>query len=177
MYPSPSDDNGDNGTMSVDMSLVTFNMHGFNQGVQTIRDLVNERHPAIIALQEHWLTPCNMYKLNDNFPTYICAGMSAMANAVGSGVLKGRPFGGVALLIDKCFYKCTKIVVASERYVVVCVGDMLIINVYLPCSGTDNRQFICDEILHEIECMSPYILDTRYYYVETLTLTWTLTLT
>ena len=139
-----------NFTKSVDLTVVTFNMHGLNQGIQTTRDLVHEQRPSVIALQEHWLTPANMYKLNDNFPTYICAGVSAMSDAVGSGVLKGRPFGGVALLIDKSFNKCTKIVVASERYVIVCVGDIVVINAYFPCSGTENRQLISDEILQEI---------------------------
>ena len=35
---------------------------------------------------------------------------------------------------------------AEERYVIVIVGDMLLINVYPPCAGTADRQFIYDEV-------------------------------
>ena len=38
----------------------------------------------------------------------------------------------------------TRVVCAEERYVIVTVGNMLLINVYLPCVGTVDRQFIYD---------------------------------
>ena len=49
-------------------------------------------------LQEHWLTPDDMLKFDQNFPDYICFGDSAVVNTVSSGVLRGRPFGGVVTL-------------------------------------------------------------------------------
>ena len=39
-----------------------------------------------------------------------------------------------------------RVVCAEERYVIVIVGDMLLINVYVPCAGTADRQFIYDEV-------------------------------
>ena len=133
------------------LSLVTYNMHGFNQGVHTVRDLINDCKPDIFALQEHWLTPSNMYKFDDNFPGYVCAGISAMADVLKTGVLKGRPFGGVAILVNKSHMKYVKIVCASERFVIILLGDILIVNIYLPCAGTVNRQFIYEETLHCIQ--------------------------
>jgi hypothetical protein len=125
-------------------------MHGFNQGVQTVLDLIRESRQDIIAIQEHWLTPANMHKLNDTFPGYLCAGTSAMSDAVARGVLHGRPFGGVAILCKKRLLKCTEIIIASERSVIVRIGDILIVNVYCPYVGTTNRQFLYEELLCHI---------------------------
>ena len=38
----------------------------------------------------------------------------------------------------------------SERYVVVKVGNLLCINVYLPCSGTLDRDLIYEAVLDEL---------------------------
>jgi len=59
-----------------------------------------------------------------------------------TGVLRDRPFGGVMTLVNKKLKACTEIVCASERFIVVTVGDLVIINVYFPCSGTVNRLLI-----------------------------------
>ena len=51
---------------------VSFTMHGFNQGSHTVRDLVLSRQPDIFPLQEHWLTPANLDKLQELSPsTYV----------------------------------------------------------------------------------------------------------
>ena len=54
--------------------------------------------PDIFMLLEHWLIPANLSKLVDSFPQYLCFGISAMRSRVESGVLYGRPFGGVAII-------------------------------------------------------------------------------
>ena len=55
-----------------EISFVSFNMHGFNQGFQTVRDLIFDRKPDVFMLQEHWLTPCNLIKFENSFPEYMC---------------------------------------------------------------------------------------------------------
>ena len=35
----------------------------------------------------------------------------------------------------------------DERYVILRVANYLIVNVYMPCVGTADRQMICDDIL------------------------------
>jgi len=62
-----------------------------------------------------------------------------MSSAVERGVLRGRPFGGVMTLVSKRLHNFTKIVCATDRYVIVIVGNSLIINVYFPCVGTADR--------------------------------------
>ena len=80
-----------------------------------------------------------------------------MSHIVESGVLRGRPLGGVARLITNNLFSITiaapsgdisgnrslllytQTVLASDRFAIVKIRDDLIINVYLPCSGTKNR--------------------------------------
>jgi exonuclease III len=85
------------------LSIVSFNMHGFNQGFPTIRDLCLSNDVDLLLLQEHWLTPANFSKLEQHFPNYFCFGSSAMAKCVESGLLTGRPYGGVAIVLKMNF--------------------------------------------------------------------------
>jgi len=132
------------------LNIVTFNLHGFNQGVHTVRDMMLSDNFDIFILQEHWLTPSNLYKFNDNFPEYMCFGSSAMRSDVESGVMRGRPYGGVMTLVSNKFMNCTQLICSDDRYVIVIVGDLMIINVYLPCVGTTNRSLIYEEVLENI---------------------------
>lgn len=82
-----------------ELRLCTFNMRGFNSGVSTLRELTLSHN--IIAVQEHWLSCDSLYKLdliNSEFYSYNASGMS---EAYSSGLIKGRPFGGVAFLCHK----------------------------------------------------------------------------
>jgi len=50
------------------LRIIIYNMHGFNQGSHTLRDIIHELKPdRICMLQEHWLTPANLSKLDDGF--------------------------------------------------------------------------------------------------------------
>jgi len=70
-----------------------------------------------------------------------------MSSDVESSVLRGRPFGSVMILVNKKLYKCTQIVCSDDRYVIVIVGSLLIINVYLPCAGSPNRLCIYEDVI------------------------------
>jgi len=122
------------------LHIISYNMHGFNQGVHTVRDMMLGQNIDIFLLQEHWLTPFNFYKFNDNFTDNLCFGSSAMGSDVESGVLRGRPYGGVMTLVSNKLLQCSQIVCSDDRYVIVLVGNLLIINIYMPCVGTTNRQ-------------------------------------
>ena len=87
------------------VKLVSFNMHGFHQGLPVIEDLIDQINPDIFLLQEHWLTPANLCKFETHFNSYFAFGSSAMSKCVESGMLRGRPFGGVVTLIKKYFVK------------------------------------------------------------------------
>ena len=65
-----------------------------------------------------------------------------MSNTVESGVLRGRPFGGVICLIKKRSAQNTRTIHCSDRHSI--VGDCIFTNIYLPCVGSVNRQLICE---------------------------------
>ena len=132
------------------IDIVSFNMHGFTQGSHTVRDMMLSDNFDIFILQEHWLTPFNLYKFNDSFPEYMCFGSSAMCSEVESGVLRGRPYGGVMTLVSNRLFNSTQFVCSDDRYVIVIVGNLMIVNVYLPCVGTTNRSLIYEEVLENI---------------------------
>ena len=100
-------------------------MHGFNQGSHSVRDLALSSEPGVFLLQEHWLTPANLSKFDDNFPTYQCFGSSAMASCVETGVLYGRPFGGVAILVRNHLRNFCQLVCADERFIIVTIGNLI----------------------------------------------------
>jgi len=139
-------------TSEAEILVTSYNMHGYNQGVTTLKLLIESQHPDIIMLREHWHTPANLDKFSQDFTGYTAFGCSALDRLVSSGPLIGRPYGGMMTLlknelmhrpISECIY-------TTERFVVTKVGDLLLFNVYLPCVGTEDRSFICNYVLMEI---------------------------
>lgn len=131
------------------LNIFSLNLHGLNQGKPSIDEIIGDFSPDILFVQEHWLTPDNLTKLSvwDNFMMF---GSSAMLSIVESGPLYGRPYGGVAILVNKRLSSVCNFVSSSDRYIVLAIADYLLVNVYLPCLGTDNRLTQYNEILNEI---------------------------
>jgi len=42
------------------LDIVSCSMYGFNQGGETVCDLIDNYNPDVFLLQEHWLTPHNL---------------------------------------------------------------------------------------------------------------------
>ena len=143
-------ENADSYTLQRSLRIVTYNMHGFNQGFSTVRDLCLSVSPDIFLLQEHWLTPANLNKFDKIFPEYFTFGNSAMVSSTEGGILRGRPFGGVTFLINNNLRAVTRTVFSSDRCVIVRVLNYLLVNVYMPCVGTENRRVIVEDILCEM---------------------------
>ena len=74
--------------------------------------------PAVILLQEHWLAPVNLSQL-DSFQGYFLFGSSAMNHVVAAGVLRGPPYGGVAVLIKEHLRPIATVVISEERLCVI----------------------------------------------------------
>lgn len=132
------------------LNIVSYNMHGFRQGCPAVEDLISAHCPNVILLQEHWLTPANLHKFDRHFSNFFSFGSSAMSKTVESGMLCGRPFGGVMILIDNKLRKVTETIVCDERFAIVRISNVIIVNVYLPCSGTPHRTSICEEMFSDI---------------------------
>ena len=120
------------GIIEHDLCVISYNMHGFRQGLAAVRDLMLAIQPDVLLLQEHWLTPANLHKFDDEFPQYVCFGSSAMRTCVGSGALRGRHLVALWVLINKRLKNYTQLVCAADRYVIFAVGDLLFVNVYFP---------------------------------------------
>ena len=145
------------------IKVMSYNMHGFNQGCWTIKDIINSDHPDIILCQEHWLSPVNLQKFNESFNDYFTFGCSAMPDTIETGILIGRPFGGVMILIKNNLRTLTETVYMEERFVVVRVANYLFFNVYLPCVGTKDRLLICQALFDEMR-----LIRERYCECECL---------
>ena len=55
----------DNSDLAVQRFVVSYNLHGFNQGYAGIRDLKGTLSPAVIMVREHWSYPGNLSKLDN----------------------------------------------------------------------------------------------------------------
>ena len=92
-----------------ELFIVSYNMRGFNQGIEVVRDLVDSTDPpCIILLQEHWLTPSNMFLFGEKINSHFAFGKSAMSHCVTQGPLFGRPYGGTLTLIKNELRVATK---------------------------------------------------------------------
>jgi len=85
----------------------------------------------------------------ETITTHYAYGCSAMADRVTRGPLVGRPYGGVSILIKNELRSVTECMSCADRFAVIRVGSVIIINVYLPCSGTADRLSLIDDVLQE----------------------------
>ena len=84
------------GSLSIMTSIVTLNLHGFNNGFSMLRKLCTSHD--IIAVQEHWLRTDSLNKLGLIDLDFNFHAVSGMTYAVSHGIIRGRPFGGVGFL-------------------------------------------------------------------------------
>ena len=68
----------------------------------------------------------------------LCYASSAMEEAISAGVLHGRPFGGVAMFGKSGLCTGVKLICKHSRFIIIQLGDLVLVSVYLPCSGADN---------------------------------------
>jgi len=88
---------------------------------------------------------------------FIQLSSSAMMDSVSHGVLRGRPHGGVGILIRKLnnLFKTVRCLAKRERFIAISVFDIVIVNVYLPVCTSDDAYkdeltFILEDILNVI---------------------------
>ena len=132
-------------------------MHGYNQGELFLIEAFNSNRYDVIHCQEHWLSSFNLNKLSSLTDKYVMFGESAMDGHIASGIVVGRPFGGVATFIRKSFAHRSKSILVRDRIVAVRICDSLFINVYFPCD--DGSVFAYDltvELLAEISNLLDY---------------------
>ena len=132
------------------LHLFSFNLHGLNQGAALLEHWCTNQVFDILLVQEHWLAPANFSRLIKITPGYNCIVSSAMEQLCASTILRGRPFGGLAVILGHRFRNVTKTVLNTNRVIAVLVSDVLIMNIYLPCSTIRNYKELTLEIIANI---------------------------
>ena len=93
----------------------------------------------LIFLQETWLAKFELASLNNVHNEFLGLGISAFDSS--KNLLRGRPFGGVAILWRKALLPCVSVHVLSERImqidIMTDIGLVSLLNVYLPTDYHD----------------------------------------
>ena len=106
--------------INFDLRIILFNMRDFHHGYPVVENLIDEIiKPDSLLLQEHWLTPVNLYKFDSCFSNYFSFGSSVICGCLESGMLRGRPFGGVMVLINENLRRHTTTIHCEERLAVI----------------------------------------------------------
>lgn len=122
-----------------DMTMISFNCKSVKRCASFVRQLCIQAD--IIALQETWLLPHDLPFMQTIHSDFGCAVKSSVDTS--KGVLRGRPYGGVALLCNESKLSLVTIVECqSDRIVGIRVqlagSDFLIFSVYMPTDDVDN---------------------------------------
>jgi exonuclease III len=119
-----------NNIMAV-LKICSYNMKGFNQGKTLLTDLCESCD--VIMVQEHWLLPQDLQTINNFSSNFTGFSSSAMECRTSKGLLKGRPYGGVGIIVKNAYSTHMKCLAAEERFIAIAWGDLILINMYLPC--------------------------------------------
>ena len=112
------------------LNIASYNLRGLNQGRHFLDELMKTHD--IILIQEHWLSSIDLNKLSCLNSRFMCFASSAVDQKVSQNVLVGRPFGGVGILYDQHKIKNVKCIFKDSRSLIVAIGQIIIVNIYLP---------------------------------------------
>lgn len=121
------------------ISMTSFNCKSIKRSIQNVREL--SKSTDLIALQETWLLPHDL-----NFINEVNEELGSFAKSsvdTGAGILKVRPYGGLAILWRKAVFRDVTVVNChSDRLAGVKIksgeSEFLLINVYMPIDCDDN---------------------------------------
>lgn len=150
---------------TLNTTFISYNCKSIKRSVQSVRDLCGTAD--IILLQETWLLPHDLdfvCKINSDFG---CVAKSSVDTSL--GILKGRPYGGLAILWNKArFPLVSQVECNSDRIMAIKIsvgsGYMLVVNVYMPVDKPDNLTEFTDclaqvsAIIEESEVQVAYVL-------------------
>ena len=139
------------------LSVVTYNLHGLNQGYSFLASLCMDYD--IVFTQEHWLASFDLNRLYNICDSVICFASSAMDDVISKDCLRGRPFGGVAIFVQKHLAAKTKLIKKESRYIIIQVGQTVFVNVYLPSASAYCRE---DEFVDCLASIVNDIVDLQY---------------
>ena len=129
----------------IHLAVASYNCRGFNSvKCSYVRTLLTK--VSVLFLQEHWLSDAQLSVLGDVDDNFLYAGVSGFDN---SDILRGRPFGGCAILWRSDLrMKVSILDTASKRVCAVRMVSgscrLLFVNVYMPFEADDSStNFFC----------------------------------
>ena len=131
------------------LTVGTYNLYGLNQGLSMLMELCQSCN--LIFVQEHWLLPSDLERLTAVDCRFTSVSSSAMEDTIGRGILRGRPFGGVAILVENSLMHCLNILVKLDRLIAIKLADCVFINVYFPVRNCASYNDIMSELVGSID--------------------------
>lgn len=92
--------------ISYDTTLISFNCRSLTRSLDCIKDLC--KRADFVCLQETWLLPHDIQFLGEIDSNFAFTGKSAVDTS--EGILRGRPYGGVAILWRKSRFTAVTVV-------------------------------------------------------------------
>ena len=106
--------------------ITTYNLHGFNQGRVFLPTLCGMSDVILIQVHE-------LHLIGNMHTDFVAICTSAMAESSENRPRRGRPWGGVGIMVCKSLPSCNTIA-KRERFISVLIRDafIIIVNVYFP---------------------------------------------
>jgi len=101
-----------NSSFDVSLRCVSYNIHGFKSNWHYLQSLLNNND--IVFVQEHWLPSCDLQCLHSLHSDFVVYARSSMDDKYEHGLLRGRPFGGVAAFVRKCYKNVVSFCCSSD---------------------------------------------------------------
>ena len=132
------------------LKVISYNCRSIKSSIDEVRNLCSFND--IVFLQETWLCPDEIDLLQSIHKDFISVGTSAMTEALQSGILLGRPYGGIGILWNKSItsmYNVTPKYFKDPRLLGLEISDknhckMLLLNTYLPYNDPNNFDSYCN---------------------------------
>lgn len=120
-------------------SFISFNCKSVKRNIDFVRSLC--RSAYIVALQETWLLPHDVSILGTIDQDFAYTGKSAVDTS--AGMLRGRPYGGLAILWRKSVFRSVSIIDCvsariSAIQVVLEDRQFLVFSIYMPTDSAEN---------------------------------------
>lgn len=133
--------------------FASYNCHSFKNSIGDVRGLC--KVSSVVCLQETWLLDHDIPLLGTVSSDFEYTGNSAVDTS--TGILRGRPYGGVAILYQKGIFDAISVLQCnSARLAAIKVKtgerSILIFSVYMPVKSADNLP-IFTAVLGEISAI------------------------
>ena len=111
-------------------------MHGFKSNQHYLQSSLDDND--IVFVQEHWLPSCYLHYLRSLYSDFVGYGRSSMDGKYETGLLRGRPYKGVAAFVRKSYKHVISFYSSSDDDRIICLKvnvksvNMLVFGCYVP---------------------------------------------